>query len=238
MLNLLAACVLDGGVRKTCDGAISGAKHVFMASAFQAAQQMGYTLAYVFTDPATALLLTSLNPLWAALLGWRLLDDALPWRTVAALCGAGASIAVVFLPPLLITPGAGAATNGTHSVGTYTPEALVGDATALLTGASVASYIITVRHAASACPRASMSGAAGLGALVASAVSFAVAGSSAVDQITAGFLALALLAACGLALGYVMLSIAPRLVTGAEVALAMQCAHVRLELCTRVATSE
>ena len=87
--NLLFGCFtvlatrFDGA--KLWPGLGRGVGHVIAATSCQAVQSMGYSLAYVLTDPATALLLTSLNPLWAALFGWRLLGDALPSRTIVAL---------------------------------------------------------------------------------------------------------------------------------------------------------
>lgn len=223
-LNLLAAR-FDRS--QLWPGLSAGGKHVMLASFFQALQQMGFTLAYVLTDPATALLLTSLNPLWAALLGWHVLSDALPCRTLVALAGAVIAILVVFLPPLLTPADAQLSSSDlkADATGGYTWESLAGDATAALTGLSLASYIIVVRHAADACPNASMGGAAGFGALLASIVSFAVAGAAGgglVDGLSLPFAGFALLDATGLALGYVMLSFAPRLVTGAEVALTLQ----------------
>ena len=44
----------------------------------------GFTLALALTVAARALLLTSLNPLWTALIGWLVLKDRLPRRTIAA----------------------------------------------------------------------------------------------------------------------------------------------------------
>ena len=223
-LNLIAARV-DGSSSALCPGDGRGKKMIAAASTFQAVQQMGFTLAYVFTDPATALLLISLNPLWAALLGWRLLHDALPCRTVVALSGAALAVLVVFLPPLLLPSRHDTAGRLAAPSDGYSPEAFAGDVVAFLTGLSLAGYLIVVRHAATACPRASMGGAAGFGALLASAISFVVAaasGGALVEGLTIEFAGLALADALGLALGYVMLSHAPRLVTGAEVALALQ----------------
>ena len=68
--NLGAAIWLDGGVEPMLAGLASGPSHVAFASLIQCATQIGFTLSFLLCDPATALILVSLNPLWAALLGW------------------------------------------------------------------------------------------------------------------------------------------------------------------------
>jgi drug/metabolite transporter (DMT)-like permease len=229
ILNLVGAVCLDGGVGKMLNGLRSGPRHVLMASSLQCLQQLGYTVAYVFTDPSTAMLLISLNPLWAGILGWIVLQDALPRRTIGCLAFACFSVLIVFLPQL--HGGASEGTKAIMKVEDADPEQpltttmIVGDCVALLTGVSVASYITVVRHASNACGDASMGASAGIGALAASLVAFgaaATAGAPLVDGINPFTFSLLLgICAVFLAVGYVMLALAPRFITGAEVATVM-----------------
>lgn len=101
LFNLAAAACLERSCIRLLAGIRPAAKYMLLASLFQAVQQLGFTLSYVLTDPATALLLISLNPLWAALLGWRLLRDALPTRTIIALVLAFLAVLLVFVPILV-----------------------------------------------------------------------------------------------------------------------------------------
>jgi drug/metabolite transporter (DMT)-like permease len=216
LFNLLAAACFESGCKHMVSGLQSGARHVLMASSCQCVQQLGFTLCYVLTDPATALLLVSLNPLWAALLGWRVLNDELPTRTVVCLGLAFGAVGFVVVPPL-----AGADGFSTEPGGTWSAA---GDAIAAVTGLSLAGYIIVVRHAAVACPGASMSASAGVGSLTASAVAFCLAaaqGAPLVAGLDAEFALIAVSDAFIIAMGYVAMSIAPRLLTGAEVAMTM-----------------
>lgn len=52
-------------------------------------------------DPAKALLLISLNPLWSAILGVIVLGDALPMRTILCNVAAICSMVLVFVPNVL-----------------------------------------------------------------------------------------------------------------------------------------
>ena len=61
----------------------------------------GFTISLLKVDPAKALLLISLNPLWAALQGKLLLGDPLPRRTVVAQLLSLLSTVVVFMLDLL-----------------------------------------------------------------------------------------------------------------------------------------
>jgi drug/metabolite transporter (DMT)-like permease len=227
VLNVLACAFLDGGCSRMLSGLRSGCSHVMVASMFQAVQQLGFTLCYTLTDPATALLLISLNPLWAALLGWFVLHDALPTRTLACLFLACVCVLVVVVPPLVMR-GDGKNASVVIAVGGGTGragEALAGDCVAFITGLSVAAYIIVVRHAASKCPDASMSASAGIGALVASGLASLIAAASGAP-LTQGvhasaFVPLVIVDASSLAVGYVGMTIAPRHINGAEVAMVL-----------------
>jgi len=214
VLNLIAAVVLDGGLRPLLDGLRSGPGHVLLATLFQCTNQIGFTMSFLLADPAIALLLISLNPLWAALLGWLTLGEALPCRTIVALLVALLSLAVVFFPELVPSAGAIQSDPGAGSS--------VGTAFALGTGLSVALYITVVRHAATRCPKASMSASAGLGALAAALLATAATAlrdASVLKGLDAKFWLYSGLDALTVAVAYVLQNLALRLITGTELAL-------------------
>ena len=55
--NLASAMLLDGGSRRLIDGIVFLPGHSLLASAFQMVNQLGFSLSFQLTDPATALLL-------------------------------------------------------------------------------------------------------------------------------------------------------------------------------------
>ena len=61
---------------------------------------IGFPMFLQTTTAAKGLLLVSLNPLWAALLGWLCLGDKLPRRTIVALLGAGGAVAGLGVLPV------------------------------------------------------------------------------------------------------------------------------------------
>ena len=103
------------------------------------ANQLCFTFSMILADPAKALLLISLTPLWAAVLGRLFLGDALPWRTVVALGLSMISVALVFVPRALeYLHGSGDAEHGT----------LTGDVLAITAGFAQAVVLCVNRHAA------------------------------------------------------------------------------------------
>ena len=92
----------------------------------------GFTLALALTVAARALLLTSLSPLWTALIGWLVLEDRLPRRTIAAVGFALLSVGVTFVPRLLTRDALTAPINA-------------GDGIAFATGIMLSVSINTVR---------------------------------------------------------------------------------------------
>lgn len=225
--NLLAAALIEGSVQRVVVGLRSGWLHVLLASLCMTAQQLGYTLAYIFTDPARALLLASLNPLWTALLGWRFLGDALPARTIVALLFAVLSVLLVFAPQMA----------GAEHGKAYDGAALAGDCIAFFTGVSLATYVTIVRHASVACPHASMSATSALGALAAAMVSAVLAASTRARLVSGfkpAFGPLVLLDAASLAFAYVMTAFSPRHINGAEFSMLLLlqvCARARACVC-------
>jgi drug/metabolite transporter (DMT)-like permease len=210
LLSLMAAAWLEGGCGRLLHSLCLVPRHAFLATGFQAASQVGFTLSFLWTDPAAALLLISLNPLWAALMGWAFLGDALKPRTVAALVMASLSVGVVFLPTLLST---GA------------PIPLAGVLVSLGTGFSAACYMTAVRAALLNDPRAGMAACSGLGALVASVAAALIATSVESTPLMAGlktsFWGFCVLDASCIGIFYICLTLALRSLSGTEVALVL-----------------
>ena len=85
-----------GGWRAQCSNLRANAKPLLVLGVINTLVTSGFTLALALTVAARALLLTSLSPLWTALIGWLVLKDRLPRRTIAAvgfaLRAAGSSV--------------------------------------------------------------------------------------------------------------------------------------------------
>ena len=101
-----------------------------------------FTFCLLLTDAATALLLISLAPLWAALLGVVTMGEPLPRRTVIALGLSVCSVGLVFMPRLFLeveAPDRGpSGSRGLNSHGS-----LAGDLLALFTGLAQATSSAT-----------------------------------------------------------------------------------------------
>ena len=134
-----------GGVKRTISLALTHRKPLALVGCCSISTSLGFALSLQLTEAAEALLLIALNPLWAALIGWRWLGDTLPLRTRVALDGAMASIAVVFLPRIFAARGA--ATHGAHAQAEERPLRLLGDAAAFVTGLGLAGFANAVRNA-------------------------------------------------------------------------------------------
>lgn len=234
VLCLAVAVWREGGVGQLFRGLSTGVSHVALVAVTQGAAQLGFTLSFLLTDAATALLIISLNPLWAALLGFCCLRDALPCHTVCALLFACLSVGVVFLPDLLaLRPATSALATNAPAMATAGAEgptaerdtSALGALAAFGTGLCLAGYLTTIRHAVTRCPRANMLAGAGLGALLAALVALAASEGQASPWILRGtappFLPLALADAASLTAAYVALAIAPTLLTGTEVAIVL-----------------
>ena len=75
---------------------------ILRSSAINTVVNLGFVGSYYSTTAAKALLYISLNPLWAALFGWRLLGDKLPPLTIAVMLSAIGAIVLVLVPPLVM----------------------------------------------------------------------------------------------------------------------------------------
>ena len=141
-------CSLEGGIRRVASLTYEHRKPLAGVSLICCGTAMGFAFSLQLTGSAEALLLISINPLWAALIGWRFLGDALPLRTLLALAGATASILIMYLPRVLgwgddTSHDTSDAEEGEHS---DRPYRLMGDLIALGTGLCLAAFGNAVRH--------------------------------------------------------------------------------------------
>jgi drug/metabolite transporter (DMT)-like permease len=115
-------------------GFFAGPWHITVAAVMMTVVNCGFPLSFLWTKAAKALLFISLNPLWSALLGWRLLGDALPVSTIIAMVSACCAILLVVVPPLATGEGTG---------GSWT-----GDVAGVVTGLGLAGFINASRYGA------------------------------------------------------------------------------------------
>ena len=99
--NAVAGIVVQGGVPAFVAGIARSSRELAVATCFIVLINAGFTISLIKVDPAKALLLISLNPLWAALLGKLILQDTLPTRTVVAQIVSLISTLLVFTPNVL-----------------------------------------------------------------------------------------------------------------------------------------
>ena len=168
---ILSFVAWQHGWRKLPAGIAAGPAHCALVVLFQCFVTIGFPTVFQTTTTAKGLLLISLNPLWAALLGWRVLGDTLPRRTLIALFGAALSIGIIFIPPALMPEeGGGTVAIAADGVGNWR-----GDLIAVGTGLSLAAMITSSRYGSQRRPKALMALAAALGSLVAGLVTFTIA---------------------------------------------------------------
>lgn len=96
---------------------------------------IGFTLSFVYTSAAIALLLINLNPLWGAIIGRIFLKDVLPMRTYVALVLALGCMMIIFLPEMVLEE---------QDDETASPK---GKCFSLFTGLLLATYLSIVRNA-------------------------------------------------------------------------------------------
>ena len=213
------------GIRGQIEGLRTAPFHFLGSATLQGIMNLLYSIVFLETSVAKALMLISLHPLWSALAGWRLLGDPMPIRTVMALAFAIASVVVMFVPPAFLE-GTDAA-NTTAIVG-ENRGTLHGDLLSLVTGLCVAGTITISRHTGKCHgDKAALELAAGLGTFVASLVALPIACAASATATchdftlpTARFYLIA--AAAGVLLAICLtnlLILAPRHISSAEVAL-------------------
>jgi drug/metabolite transporter (DMT)-like permease len=223
------------GWRALPAGFCAGPAHIGLVSALQSLVIIGFPGAFQLTTAAKALLLISLNPLWAGLLGWRLLGDVLHRRTAIALIAAGASVGFIIVPPAVIAANAMPTANMTSSGDVSATDVggqhqWRGDVVAVGTGLALAALIAASRYGAQKRPKALMGLAPAIGGFLAGIVTLPVAyavsptGSA---QLTPLFWPIMLADAACIALTTVLaLSVAPRYISTAEVALVLLVENV------------
>jgi len=130
-IGIIVIMLALGLYRGTGNALVSPA-HFLLSAASQLCYQLSFTFCLLLTDAATALLLISLSPLWAALLGVVAMREPLPRRTVIALGLSVCSVGLVFMPHLLEVeaPDRGPSNNR----GLSTHGSLAGGLLALFTG--------------------------------------------------------------------------------------------------------
>ncbi|KAL3893068.1 MAG: hypothetical protein SGPRY_014504, partial [Prymnesium sp.] len=101
LFNLLGTLYLQGGFSPLLMGIKDAPVQLALGSVVITLTNLGFVFSLLKVDPAKALLLISLNPLWAALFGYFFLGDQLERRTVVAQIFALISITLVFVPNLL-----------------------------------------------------------------------------------------------------------------------------------------
>ena len=200
-----------GGWRAQCSNVRANAKPLLVLGVINTLVTSGFTLALALTVAARALLLTSLSPLWTALIGWLVLKDRLPRRTIAAVGVALLSVGVTFVPRLLTRDALTAPINA-------------GDVIAFATGIMLSVSINTVRafrkpYPKLPIPMIPISGGAFLFPL-ATAVT-ALRGHSLTSGLGARFVAPVVLIGVAIGGAYPFLYAAPKLITGAEISMAV-----------------
>ena len=132
-------------------------KYYLIAIPLQCVVDIFFTLSFVYTSAALALLLININPLWCAVAGRLLLGDQLKKKTYLALVLALGCMLIIFIPELLPTKSSSTtmSTNTTTTISDDTvllepahlfESSMKGNIIALCTGLGLAAYITIVRH--------------------------------------------------------------------------------------------
>jgi drug/metabolite transporter (DMT)-like permease len=184
----------------------------------QAAIDILFTVCIAYTSAANTLLFLSLNPIWAALLGYFILKERIARETIVALVFAFGSILLIFVPTI----------SGEHDDG-HSDTSTLGDLLALLAGLGLAMYLTSLRRAAIKCPEGDFTITTALAAAVVTTVSAAVTGTGAWPR-TNGFdparplwqfFAVVFFNSVNIASLLAALAVAPTMISGPEVGLIM-----------------
>jgi drug/metabolite transporter (DMT)-like permease len=172
----LAAAVAESSARgETITALVAQArrswKSVAVPTAFMLVTQGGFTTGLLETTAANAIMLFSLNPLWAALMGRVFLKDPVEKHTVVVMAIAFLAVALAFVPSVLWPEGREGAEG---SEGASQPT-LHGDLVSLATGVTLAAFITGSRAGSLNDPFAPMGIAPALGSLGASLIATPVA---------------------------------------------------------------
>lgn len=207
------------GVPKLWQSIVEGRRYYAVAVPVQACINICFTMSFAYNSAAHALLLINLNPLWCAVLGRFVLGDELPRPTKVALVAALGSMLVIFVPEIVV---------GGEDDDDTPASTLKGNLISFFTGILLAIYITIVRKGAkSSSKNTKLTAATSFAAIVSAGVSCAVRRGDVLpnEYYTSGELWRFWLpmVAEGLMIGtvYVALAVAPRLATGADVALVL-----------------
>ena len=106
---------------------------IALATVFQTVIVVGFPIALLENTAARALLIISLNPMWAAIMGRIILKDRLRVPTMIALACSIISIGLVFVPDLIVQ-------NGDQA-----KSSVLGDLVSVAPGLAVAAFPTTIR---------------------------------------------------------------------------------------------
>jgi len=231
-LGTAATIIAHGGVGAVIESIRPAPFHVVGASCIMLFTNVGFTISLLKVDPAKALLLISLNPLWSALLGYFILGDKLPMRTVVAQVVSLVAMLVMLAPNMVasLSPRLDTEHDAEAEVQSAADQgnSELLDLIPLATGMAQAALLIFVRSASIRIPECTMDFVPALSALF--TVAFAVAtayldGNADGSQWSPSSLVTGLqpqfwlsLFGCGLGVaGYnLACTVAPRYLTGAE----------------------
>lgn len=118
--------------RPLVERVLDGWLYFSIAAGCQAFIAVSFPIAFMLTYSANVMVLYCLSPLASAVLGWLVLGDPLPWRTIIALACSSVAILVMFAPQLVAAQPGSAATR-------------VGDLVAIATGLVNSIFLVSVR---------------------------------------------------------------------------------------------
>ena len=150
----------EGGAKKLFRNITANKEYNCAVIIIQALCDIGFTLSFVYTSAAIALLLINLNPLWGAVIGKFLLKDDLPIRTYIALVLALQCVLLIFVPDIVPSQ---------HDQSTNNANSFTGNIVPFVTGIFQALYLSVVRKAGQT--NISLVGSTSFGALLATIVS-------------------------------------------------------------------
>lgn len=188
-----------------------GIRYFVAIMLLQASIDLFFPLAFMLTYAANVLVLYSLQPVWSAVLGWFLLGDPLPRRTMFALFGALTSVFVMFLPRIMGDEGEDDGSNND-----------LGMCIAIWLGFAMSCFVVVTRRACQKVPDLPISFATALGALLGAATITAISestGGSVLKGISPLFFLVTAIDGACVGGVFIAFSIAPRYISGVQIGL-------------------
>jgi len=188
-----------------------GVRYMVGAMVVQALVSIHYPVALLLTYAANVVLLSSLQPVWSALLGWFFLHDPLPVRTLIALVGSVVAVLLMFAPRIVSSQDQhGSSSND------------LGMVIAIGLGLGMSAYVLLARTASLKSPDVPLTLASALGALL-GALIVAVFTAFTDGSLARGvspmfFLVMAIDGVCSGSI-FIAFSIAPRYIPGVQIGL-------------------